>query len=616
MITDNPDTPINFMMVKPSSPSDALRKIVFNVVELTPQARKKYHNEDRGGVIEANGKTWLVVGTVGFASNATEAQRKEYDTMWVPISKRGNSYFAQNPDSQYYVDTVASTKVQNTTSGRIVNQREGVESPTLKTVGELLESAGIPLKDAAFGIQTSNATGKSFIVTKNARKEGIKIFPPRNIEDNRGRAFILIDTANGNKIPGIIEPSMYNSLNEGSSLKELINEKISRLFSPNFATREAAIRELRGYLVFNNDKGISIGNKNSNEITIYDKQRGVNIKQELGKDFDIVKFFKDLENANFQINVTIDALEDPVILDMYDKSGALMTTVDSMRTAGMSYTIYTTDANGKPNLTVPVGNAVPGTGKSELKVYNSVRVGNVTYTKEDGVFVNRNTGEEVPRNSELWISCIYNEAIRDGHWSPIMSKEGLEYFRVPNPDGSTSIFTRDGLGNVKFLNATEAEAISGNIANMVEQQIRNDNLEEVDLGDTPIKAAQETLTQDQINQQLIGDFKSPAVEVKPITNEQVVAEAKETQSQQPKEVISDVGKKSLLELQKTKSLTTFAEVATNDAYVEKLYDVLMQKGWGVTGNFIQDEAILKSHGVSTVGISNAEDWLNLIRDCK
>lgn len=623
IITDIPDIKIRFMKFnhKKSDIGYKLQNNFINVIELTPELRNKYHKEDRGGVIQFEGKSWLVVGITGF-DNGNIDQRRAYDTMKAPINKRRDEYFAKNPDANYYIDSVAYSQVQNTTSGRIVNQKLGQESPTLKKVSELLKSAGMSLKQAMFGIQTAEAGEKSFATTKNVKGD-VKVFPPRNVEDNRGRTFILIDTANGNKIPGMIEPAMYNELAEDSPLKEMINSTIAQLFSTNYENRVEAIKQLCGLLVLNNSKNILIGKKDSNVITIT-REGMPDIVQKLGNEFDSAKFFKDLENANFQVNISLKSLNDPTMLKIYDDSGALMTTVDSMRTAGMSYSIYMTDAFGKPIMTTPVGNAVPGTGRSELRPTRSVRVNNTTYEFKNGQWVNRSNGNKVNPGTALEKSVIYNDAIQSGNWQPFNAQDGKEYYSVVTSNGDTIVITRDGLGNVVEFGVEESNKIFSEIQRKVENKIRADNLEDVDLSEaapseaTLDESSLEDVSLDQLNQQVVGEFEAPSVEAAPVQQQQkeVIKEAVEAQPQQNKEVIVELGKKSLSELQNTKNLTTFDAIAKSVEYGDELYDVLESKGWGITGDFASDAEILKSHNISITGISNIKGWIDFIRDCR
>lgn len=622
ILQENPDTDIRFMTIK-ASKGDELGKVLVNVIEMTPEVRK-HHKDSRGGVITANGKTWLVVGTTGFNEGAPTAQRVAYDKTRGFVNKRGLEYFKQHPEERYYVDPTAYTRVQNTTSGRIVNQSLGSESPRLKKVSELLKSAGMSLKDAKFGIQTAREGTKSFATTKNV-KDSEKVFPPRNREDNKGRTFILLETPNGNLIPGMIEAAMLNNIPEDSQLRDMIYSTIYRLFSTNYETRDAAIRELCGYLVLGEDKNILIGTKDTNNITI--KRAGMpDITQQLGKNFDSVKFLKDLEESNFQINVTLKTLEDSVMLKIYDDAGALMTTVDSMKTVGMSYNVYATDTNGKPIMNTPVGNAVPGTGTSEIKQTTPVRVNNVTYDLKGDKFVNRYTGEEVSDlGSQLYLSCYYNYIIKTNNLSPVATQGNRQYFQVSGKKGDF-IIIRDALGNVEFMTLSESREFMSRIQEGLGRQRRSENLEDVNLFDDaeegpvtptgePTDLQDVLLTDEQITRQALGDFESPAPEVKPQPQSETIAEAEAAKPAKSKEVINDVGTKSLEELQKQENFSTFEEILDSD-YMGPMYEILQAKGWGITGDFAKDAEILKAHGITTVGITNVESWLDMIKNCK
>lgn len=612
VLQDNPEVPIRFMLLKQDSGNGDLSKVLFNVIEYT-DAVAKYHQEDRGGVIQADGKSWLIVGTTGYFESGSVAQRSAYNNTYAPISRGRAEYFNGNTSEQYYVDQNVYTIVQNTTSGRLVNQALGQSESSLKSVGELLKSEGKSLKDAQFGIQTRES-GDGFVVTSNAVKEQRegKIFGPRNIEDNRGRAFLLVETPNGYKIPGMIEPVMFNNLQDGSPLKDMILSTITRLFDRNYSIREAAIRELCGYLVLNSeDKNILIGTEKTPTITI--TRKGVsNITQELGPKFDRVKFMEDLANANFQVNVTIQTLNNPVKLEMYDNSGALQTTLASSKAVGMGYTVYATDSFGKPIIMTPIGNAVPGTGTPKIKQYNSVRVNNTTYTKENGVFYDKTTNKPVDPSSALGISCTYNEIIRDSRQTPVYTKNGLEYYDLGGP----RIIIRDGLGNIRSLTDEKSAEFRRRLSNKIAEEQRINNLEDVNLEDpTPQpKTSTEVVTLEQAAMQAVDGFNNPSETS--VQQSETKVEIKEVPSEKPKEVIASIGKKSLAELQNTENLSTFAQVATSREYRKELYSALREKGWGVTGDLKSDAEILKKHNVSVEGITNVRDWIDLIKNCK
>lgn len=620
ILADNPDVEVQFMTLNPKMHS-GLQKVLFPVVKVTDALRQKYNLDS--GVIQANGESWLIVGTSGFESSASVEQRTAMDKMRAPINTRRNQYF-QNSSEEYYVDPAIKTRVQSTTSGRIVNQGIGAEAPRLKKVSELLSSAGMSLRQGEFGTQTAQAGEKSFATTDNV-KDKSKVFPPRNIEDNRGRTFILIETANGNKIPGMIEPAMLDDIAEDSPLRDIIDELLAQLASTNYEVRKEAIRELCGYLVLGEDKNILIGNEKFNALTI--KRRGLpDISQELGSKFDLSKFLDDVASANFQINVSLKSLNNPAMLKIYDDSGALMTTVDSMRTAGMSYNLYMTDEHGNIITKTPVANAKPGTGRTEFKKYRSTRVNNTTYEFKNGQWVNRSNGSKVKPGTALEQSCNYNLEIQESGRSPIFARDNKEYFDMPNGENHYLI-SRDAFGNVEILDEAAANLIFKALEKARERQARLEALEDVNFEElTPTPKPQQRreevpLTPEQIAAQEFGEFTTPQEIAKeqehptPQPVKETVREAKEMQSTSSKEAVTDMGTKSLEELQKSKNSYNFADVITNADYMDAVYQALEEANLGIDDNTTnaQIEKILKENKIPTVGITNIEDWINIIK---
>ena len=183
--------------------------------------------------------------------------------------------------------------------------------------------------------------------------------------------------------------------------------------------------------------------------------------------------------------------------------------------------------------------------------------------------------------------------------------------------------SRDGKGNIEFLDKETSDRMLKRVKNEQDRQQRMQNLEEVDLyGDTttPVPTGEPTAVEDvnldDLAKHMLGDY-TEAQEAPPAeAPAEVAKEVQEIPVQQPKEVISTTGTKSLADLQNTEKLSTFAQIVGSTEYSDRLYDILESKGWGITGDFAKDEEIVKSKGISTVGITNIEDWLNLIRDCK
>lgn len=617
MLSDNPNLKIRFMMMKQTETDNPLQKSLLNVVELSPEMRKKYHDESRGGIIEANGKVWLLVGFTSYPRGASQSKITAYNNMKAPISLRRLDYFKAHPDESHYVDPIAYTQVQRTTSGRLIKETEGSERK-LRTIDELAQQSGVSVSKLSFGIQTKEVENSGFVVTNNAGSSD-KIFPPKRAEDNRGRAFILVETPTGNKIPAALEPVMYNSLQENSPLRTIIESNLSKLLSSNYDVRAAAIRELCGYLVLGAKKNILIGTKDINTLTLR-IEGAADITYKLGKNVDIAKFFNDVVNADFQVNVTLNTFSNPAMFKIYRDSNALQTNIERLKTAGMSYNVYMTDSQGKPIMNTPYGNAIPGTGKVEVNTSRAFRVSDLTIEYKNGEFINRNTGKVIDPNSALGESCKVNLDIITNNWQPIYKKGGLEYY-----DKGGKVFTRDESGKIEYLSEEEAKNIKKTLSDKIESKQRAENLQEVVFEDLeePVKEVSEVelsnpedisvralLEEEEITDLLESPSQQPA------DAKEIIKEEKESQPAQAKEVISGVGTKTLSELQNTENLSTFEKIVNNPEYTEKVYEALFEKNWGITGDLVRDAEVLKTHNVSVVGIDNIESWLDLIKHCR
>jgi hypothetical protein len=55
----------------PKADGSNLDNVIFEVIEYTNDVAK-YHNEKNGGIIQADGKQWLVVGTFGYDKKVSE----------------------------------------------------------------------------------------------------------------------------------------------------------------------------------------------------------------------------------------------------------------------------------------------------------------------------------------------------------------------------------------------------------------------------------------------------------------------------------------------------------------------------------------------------------------
>lgn len=529
IILEKPDTKIRFMMLPTQkagvAKSNSLESTLINVIEFDRTAQK-YHKQKNGGVTtDSSGKQWLVVGITGFAKNSTAAQRKSYVETKEPISNRRFEYFKKNPSAKFYVDENSYTTVKDFTSGNLVKQTLGMESMELRPVSKLMEMNGKTLEDAQFGIQTRKANGtRGFVVSSGVKTD--TLYPPKDSEGNVGRVFILIDTPNGNKIPAYIEAPMFNKLGDNTPLKsailKILNEQI---LNSNYEARLEGIKRLCGYLVLKKEgNNILIGNKDVNTVTIQtiekrpsgNRTKSVTFNMSNFNAEDRQRFFKTLEEANFETNITFRNLDDVDILRMYDESNALMTNIASLNTVGSTYTVFPVDKTGKPietNIDTPSNIDRVQTEVSEPR--RTVRVNNVDYefNSDSEVFVTTTEKEVIKAKDPVkWNTLYLNLQIKEGNWSPVLVRGLDSYYQFPNKKGEDTIAKVNNLGEVKFLSTDEQAKIRKEIENIQKEEYierLKGKYEDVDLGEQqePLKTEEIDLdTQIQkMQQQIIGE---------------------------------------------------------------------------------------------------------------
>lgn len=365
----------------------ALNDFSLLAVEYT-DAVKKVHNEDRGGVITANGKQYLIVGTMGF-DRTNPAQGNTYRSVLYQGKKSRYRYFTENPSERFYVDPSVHTEVEQMTSGRIVREMVGDTETKVRPVTELLSDPnrnpkGLKLQDLKWGIQYDTRFATVGVSERNT------VYPPRDASSNKGAVFLLIEAANGNYIPAAIVPTMLSDLQEGA-LKTQMNNLFNELSSIKHSERLAAINKLVQMLNIDKDgDNILIGTED--KATVSTVKNGTVIRTFNLEDANFNRM--DLINAIFElnprVNITLSTLSDPVQLRMYAEAGALNTDIAKLGTSNASYTVYSMDANGNPIKTKPIENGTPNLDansdldKADYKKKHSIYYRGIQYREKSG----------------------------------------------------------------------------------------------------------------------------------------------------------------------------------------------------------------------------------------
>lgn len=533
----NPDVfPLYADYHRNATNDDALSDFMLLAVEYTSSVQG-IHNDALGGVVTANGKQYLIIGTMGFAPG-NRAQGNAYRQHLYEGKVARKKYFDANPSERFFVDTSRHTQIQSVTSGRLVRQLATDAEVQIRSISELLADEarnpkGLTIGDLKWYIQQGDK-----IATVNVSDRNI-IYPDRDGLGNKGATFLLIETANGNYIPAYIRPMRVSELNDGR-LSTLIDSLFKELASTKLSDRKAAIDKLRTLLVLKEkENDINPGTEEKPRVSVIQNgfirtfdlsNPNTNI---LGQD----GLLETLRSVDFRVNITTSTLSDVDSLEMFDEAGALTTDLAKLGTSGASYNVYAIDSDGNPIITVPIENQAPSLeASSDLakaqKKLNSERMGNITYRRDENGNWNTETGTPVT-DPRLIEQLNYRNLIRTRNLKP-NKVIGMDEVFVINSDKDnplvlirrrgSQVFPMSKEGALKTINEVNAElaekARQERLQNELEIEASNDEVlrtmseedrrrastegEDVDLG------LGETLTEEQIVEQMTGNFEAEA----------------------------------------------------------------------------------------------------------
>lgn len=469
LLEANSHLPIKFMRVRPDNNAthdDYMTTHLMLVVGYT-SAVEKVHNNDNGGVVESDGKKYLIVGRVGYGRDGVNNEKKELYKMLMdidPSKKDPNRHdiktkahqWFQKPEhkhERFYVHPDFHTEVMpdSMTPGWLVKRTETDSTEQYRSITELLADKqrnphNLTIQNLAWGIQT--LTG--FPTVRIGKKRG-RILMPNDMDDNKGRAFVLIPAGNGKLLAAKIEPLHYADgmnedgmvvnpevFNRDGSLWKKIQDALNRVISLNYDERIAAIGELSSLLYFppedRGNKNILISKKEyGDKVTVVDGNKKRTFT--LNSDFNREDFFRAVREMNPRINVSLGALANEERLLELDEAGALRTDIAKLGTAGITYDIYGIDANG--NMIIP--DTMPGNrqGSSSNAASGSTR---------EFVYLHGNMYKYNPDGGEY-------KYTKDG--VPVKNDEMIDYARMI---GTKEIGLTKKEGNWKYYIISSGES--------------------------------------------------------------------------------------------------------------------------------------------------------------
>ena len=610
IIQKNPKTKIHFMMYKTND--KMFNEFFFNVVEYNEDV-KRIHDKSRGGVITlGDGRQYLIVGVTGTNFAVSSEHKKLFISLKERLLSQKIPYFNSEKGKQeeFWVSN-DYTYVKDIQSGRRVRKTEGSEVK-IRRISELLyneegdyneESNPTHLGDPinkrsgyaslAWIIQKQN----DYVPINTGSRQVERLVHPEN---NNGAVFLLIEAANNKLLPMYIRPTFYGEITNGK-LKDRINSLLTELLSPDFERRKTAKESLKQFLVLSDNDTFTIGKEGFNTVSI--KRNGSPFKTfNIDNGVNISEFLEAVRDSNFRINVTVSTLTSPGLVAEYDEAGALTTDISVLHTRNASYTIYTIDDKGEPIVT-DTPNIMPSRQQSTER---HIQYGNKRYRLDGNTY--KDEVDKVVEDKELIKKLQYAQQIFN--MTPSLQARGYSYYviddNIDNPvvirQGQSNdiiIATKNqALGIINEINAI-AEAKAKEAAAKAELERILQNAPEVYLGD------------------LNGDTGAVS-DTKPTTPEQSKQEPSTPQtppSTTGKKNINNAGNISLENLDNTNNLTTFAELYTKSDFRNTLRAIFKEKGW-TFGKKAEIEKLFEEKGISTVGITNLDSWLQMIKECK
>lgn len=605
---------VQFLMVNPqenATNDQDMNDHVLEVVEYTP-AVAKIHKEDKGGILNANGKRWLVIGTLGFARSSKE-QKDNYGKFKYELKKRRFQYTKANPSERFYVDPYYSTEVARIDAGWIVRKLDGDTEVKIRNIRELLEDPnrnprGLALEDLKWGIQENGKFKTIGISSRN------KVHEPKDVLGNSGNAFILVESANGEYIPVALKPVMYSELKD-SALKEKIDGLLMELTSPNRTERKLAIDQLVTLLHLR-EKNILLSKDSRNTISIVNGDVTLKTFNLDDPTFNRMEFLQSIYDLNPRVNITSTALSSPTTLRMLDDAGVLITDAAKLGTSNASFSVYSTGADGKPIKTVPVENVAAKTSDIN-KAETSVHILGQVYRKKKDGWVD--AVDKVVTDPRMLEQIRYNNLIQAGNLSPVLTKNGHDYYII-NQDRNNPVAVKRAKNSnaITIASPEQATALIDKMAReaaekKAEEAMAKFTLDESSLEDVvDVTEGEEVMTQEDIYGQMFGEFKSEG---------EVVLEEEPTVAPIVTEDINTTGTKSLAELQANKNLSTLGDISGDPTYGAQLDAIIDDKidsgEWtNVPDDMNQLASYFKSKGIATTGITDVASWLDMIRECK
>lgn len=639
----NPNAKVKFMSVRPESNAtndSAMQKHYMLVLDYDNSINKgitAIHNDKNGGVIESNGKKYLVIGVAGFAKK-NFAQKSLYDVLTNPIApnyknstgeplgllvKPKKEFFETHPNERFYVNESLSTEIVLYTliPGYIVKQGLNDSNTEFRSVRELLADKErnpmeYDMQSVAWGIQELTK-----FLTVGTSVDNVMV--PRNTIRNAGSAFVFIPASNGKLMPSYLKVLKYNEMKDGV-LKDKVERLLQDVVAPDYAKRYQAVMDLCNIFYFDKDGDNILLKKTKAEVSLVHDGK-VQKTFTLDNNFDRMEFMKAIEDMNPRVNITARVLQSQKLLKEYDEAGALMTDIAMFGTAGSSYSIYGLDGEGNMLKPKQIVNETPKAVKnSDFKNENKSQViyKHQYYTRreDDGMYYLN--GE--PVTDERMVKQLdYNKMIIDNQLSPIKSEGVWEYFILKEGEHPEAIKVNR---NTKVVKEVSEDTIKEIIQKIEEETAKKQR-------ETEAQKQLKTLSLHDVEMDLTRNSETTEFMIDPETGEMVaintVDETSAAKEEKKVEEKTEEVKKESEEKKEGKripitkdasSTQTFAELYGKKVYRMSILKLIKGKWKEAPSVPAQLEKFLRDKDVEVDSIGTSKDdidaWMKTIEDCR
>ena len=632
IIRRNPNAKVKFMAVKPerNATNDvAMQSHLMLVLDYDNNINKgitAIHDDTNGGVIESNGKKYLIIGTAGYG-NRNARKLALYDMLWNPyisgglnLKKQRKQFFDAHPSERFYVNENLSTEIvpASLIPGYIVRQTENDNNSEFRSVRELLSDntrnpMHYDLDSIAWGIQERS----KFLVVGTSLD---KVMVPRDPMGNLGSAFVLMPASNGKMVPSYLKVLKYNEMRDGS-LKDKINTLLQEVTSPNYKTRLNAVIGLSKIFYFDKEGDTILLRKNRDEISLVHDGK-VQKTFVLNDSFDRAEFMQNIQDMNPRINITASVLRDIPTLMEYDEAGALMTDAALFGTVGSSYSIYGLDGDGKMIKPESPTNDIPRSdNNSDFKNGDKSQVifKHQYYREVNGVF---SLNGEIVTDENILKQLKYNKMILDNQLSPSMTKGVWDYFILSEGENPRAIKVNRNIKEVKESSEKQARELIEKINEKEAKKLREQKAQEVikEVGKAEeVDLGEDTLTVDQETGELIqADTQSASPTAEDSTDEKQVSPTTEKTSN--KDDYTHTSSESLNSDEHKAATQKFSDLIKDKKYMLRVMKIVRNK-WNDAPKKIADlEKFLRNKNVEVDAIGASENdveaWIRTIEDCR